>query len=192
MHQKVYLSNHYSGLPLYIFGWQERHSCGQITGLRPLLPSCCIPWNPGKTMVLLVLPLMAALLLYLLRFLLHQFLWLIDLDCMQVFWQKTQFSYQKFKRRQSGFHLHLNWNFLRFLIGWVKPMGYTCMICEKNGQVFSTHFFTNSSLLPHTTAHIIKVEKYLLLPWAANDKIANFTFYLDLSKEPGKGPLDWW
>ena len=69
-------------------------------------------------------------------------------------------------------------------------MGYACMICEKNGQVFSTHFFTNSSLLPHTTAHIIKVEKYLLLPWAANDKIANFTFYLDLSKEPGKGPLD--
>ena len=69
-------------------------------------------------------------------------------------------------------------------------MGHKCMICEKNGQVFSTHSFTNSSLLPHTTAHIIKVEKYLLLPWAANDKIANFTFYLDLSKEPGKGPLD--
>ena len=64
------------------------------------------------------------------------------------------------------------------------------MISEKDGQVFSTHFFTSYSLLPHTTAHIIKVEKYLLLPWAANDKIANFTFYLDLSKEPGKGLLD--
>jgi len=51
----------FPGPPKKIFGRQDRHSGGDINGLSPLPPPHTIPQNSGKTMVLPVLPPVAAL-----------------------------------------------------------------------------------------------------------------------------------